>query len=61
MIKLGFNIQSQSQIIALETGNETNTEIMRDYLEDMNVFGSVFVHQQHQKIKILFVFQLIVN
>ena len=42
LIQLGFNIQSQSQIIALETGNEENTEIMRDHLENMNIFGSVF-------------------
>ena len=42
LIQLGFKIQSRSQIIALETGNATNTEIIRDHLEDMNVFGSVF-------------------
>lgn len=39
---LGFRIQSQSQIIALETGSEESTEIIRDLLEAENIFGSVF-------------------
>lgn len=42
LIKLGFTIRSQSQIIALETGDEENTEKVRDYLEENGVFGAVF-------------------
>ncbi|SMY15867.1 CAI-1 autoinducer synthase [Photobacterium aquimaris] len=58
LIKLGFTIQSQSQIIALETGTEANTEIMRDYLEDMNVFGSVFCSPATPKNKNLIRFSV---
>ncbi|GAM75841.1 8-amino-7-oxononanoate synthase [Vibrio ishigakensis] len=39
---IGFKVRSQSQIIALECGNERNTERVRDFLEDNNIFGSVF-------------------
>ncbi|MHA2939012.1 alpha-hydroxyketone-type quorum-sensing autoinducer synthase [Vibrio sp. RC27] len=42
LIQIGFNIRSESQIIALECGNERNTERVRDFLEDRNVFGAVF-------------------
>ncbi len=38
----GYRIQSESQIIALESGNDENTEVIRDYLESRDVFGSVF-------------------
>ena len=58
LIKLGFNIQSQSQIIALETGNEENTEIIRDHLESMNVFGSVFCSPATPKNKNLIRFSV---
>jgi CAI-1 autoinducer synthase len=40
--KLGYAIVSQSQIISLEPGTESHTEILRDALEERNVFGSVF-------------------
>ncbi|WP_428440275.1 alpha-hydroxyketone-type quorum-sensing autoinducer synthase [Photobacterium sagamiensis] len=40
--ELGYRIQSQSQIIALETGSEARTEVIRDLLEADNIFGSVF-------------------
>lgn len=40
--KIGFPIQSESQIIALECGKERDTELVRDFFEDRNVFGSVF-------------------
>jgi CAI-1 autoinducer synthase len=40
--KLGYMIVSQSQIISLEPGIEPNMEILRDALEEHNVFGSVF-------------------
>ncbi|WP_080642300.1 alpha-hydroxyketone-type quorum-sensing autoinducer synthase [Vibrio owensii] len=40
--QIGFNIRSESQIIALECGSERNTERVRDFLEERNVFGAVF-------------------
>ncbi|MGC9460969.1 alpha-hydroxyketone-type quorum-sensing autoinducer synthase [Vibrio genomosp. F10] len=40
--KIGFNIRSQSQIIAIETGDSTNTINVRTYLEKHGVLGSVF-------------------
>ncbi|MFB9136585.1 alpha-hydroxyketone-type quorum-sensing autoinducer synthase [Vibrio olivae] len=39
---IGFSIRSDSQIIALETGDERNTEKARDFLERNGVFGAVF-------------------
>ncbi|MCX2793016.1 MULTISPECIES: alpha-hydroxyketone-type quorum-sensing autoinducer synthase [Vibrio] len=40
--QIGFNIRSESQIVALECGSERNTERVRDFLEDRDVFGAVF-------------------
>lgn len=40
--RIGFTIRSESQIIALECGNERNTERVRDFLEERNVYGAVF-------------------
>jgi CAI-1 autoinducer synthase len=40
--EIGFNIRSDSQIIALECGDERNTERVRDFLENNDVFGAVF-------------------
>ncbi|MGR4988137.1 alpha-hydroxyketone-type quorum-sensing autoinducer synthase [Vibrio rotiferianus] len=40
--QIGFQIRSESQIIALECGSEENTEKVRDFLEDHDVFGAVF-------------------
>ncbi|NKJ67126.1 quorum-sensing autoinducer synthase [Vibrio chemaguriensis] len=40
--RIGFAIRSESQIIALECGNERNTERVRDFLEERDVFGAVF-------------------
>lgn len=40
--QIGFNIRSESQIIALECGSERNTERVRDFLEERDVFGAVF-------------------
>jgi CAI-1 autoinducer synthase len=40
--KIGFNIRSESQIIALETGESSNTIRVRDFLEKNGVLGSVF-------------------
>ncbi|MEJ2765091.1 alpha-hydroxyketone-type quorum-sensing autoinducer synthase [Photobacterium sp. MCCC 1A19761] len=48
---LGFHIQSESQIIALETGPEDQTEIVRDHLEACQVFGSVFCQPATPKNK----------
>jgi CAI-1 autoinducer synthase len=40
---MGYNVDdSQSQIIALESGLEPQTKILRDALESRGVFGSVF-------------------
>lgn len=39
---IGIHTQSRSQIIALETGDERNTEKVRDYLETNGIFGAVF-------------------
>lgn len=39
---IGITTRSQSQIIALETGDERNTEKARDYLERHGIFGAVF-------------------
>lgn len=49
LLELGFTIRSQSQIIALETGDERNTENVRDFLENNGVFGAVFVALPRQK------------
>ncbi|MFH4509868.1 alpha-hydroxyketone-type quorum-sensing autoinducer synthase [Vibrio alginolyticus] len=40
--RIGFTIRSESQIISLECGNERNTERVRDFLEERNVYGAVF-------------------
>ena len=58
LIKLGFTIRSQSQIIALETGDERNTELVRDFLEDNGLFGSVFCRPATAKNKNIIRFSL---
>ncbi|PTO95262.1 CAI-1 autoinducer synthase [Vibrio sp. 10N.286.48.B8] len=40
--RIGFNIRSESQIVSLECSNERNTERVRDFLEERDVFGAVF-------------------
>ncbi|WP_299137442.1 alpha-hydroxyketone-type quorum-sensing autoinducer synthase [uncultured Vibrio sp.] len=40
--RIGFNIRSESQIVSLECGSERNTERVRDFLEERDVFGAVF-------------------
>ncbi|MGI9948665.1 alpha-hydroxyketone-type quorum-sensing autoinducer synthase [Vibrio hyugaensis] len=40
--QIGFQIRSESQIVALECGSERNTERVRDFLEERDVFGAVF-------------------
>ncbi|EKO3780622.1 CAI-1 autoinducer synthase, partial [Vibrio metschnikovii] len=51
LLELGFTIRSQSQIIALETGDERNTENVRDFLENNGVFGAVFCRPATAKNK----------
>ncbi|MDW6004778.1 alpha-hydroxyketone-type quorum-sensing autoinducer synthase [Vibrio mangrovi] len=40
--EIGLDIRSQSHIISLETGDEYNTKLVRDILEEQGIFGSVF-------------------
>lgn len=40
--QMGYEVQSQSHIVSIESGSEEKTEILRDALEDRNIFGSVF-------------------
>lgn len=40
--RLGYNLESRSQIISLEAGPESRTIVLRDALEARGVFGSVF-------------------
>ncbi len=42
LIKIGITIRSESQIVTLETGDERNTENVRNFLESLGVFGAVF-------------------
>lgn len=42
LLKLGFNIRSESQIIGLETGDKLNTRKVRDHFDSNGVVGSVF-------------------
>ena len=56
--ELGYAIVSQSQIISLEPGTEPETELLRDALEDRNVFGSVFCAPATPKNRSLMRFSL---
>ena len=38
----GYSIKSQSHIVSLIAGSEANTEVLRDLLEENDIFGSVF-------------------
>lgn len=40
--QMGYEVQSQSHIVSIESGSEEKTEILRDALEERNIFGSVF-------------------
>ncbi|NHQ59979.1 quorum-sensing autoinducer synthase [Chlorobium sp. BLA1] len=55
---LGYFLASQSQIISLEPGSEPQMEILRDALEDRNVFGSVFCAPATPKNRTLMRFSL---
>ncbi|PQJ62563.1 CAI-1 autoinducer synthase [Photobacterium angustum] len=58
LVNLGYKIKSQSQIIALESGNDEDTEVIRDYLESRDVFGSVFCSPATPKNKNVIRFSL---
>ncbi|NTV25329.1 MAG: quorum-sensing autoinducer synthase [Chlorobiaceae bacterium] len=55
---LGYNIVSQSQIVSIEGGLESDTELLRDALEERNVFGSVFLAPATPKTRSLMRFSL---
>ncbi|NEX13572.1 MAG: hypothetical protein C1941_02530 [Prosthecochloris sp.] len=55
---LGYAITSQSQIIAIESGLEGDTEVFRDALEERDVFGSVFLTPATPKNRSLMRFSL---
>ncbi|WP_076790653.1 alpha-hydroxyketone-type quorum-sensing autoinducer synthase [Chlorobium sp. KB01] len=55
---LGYFLASQSQIISLEPESEPQMEILRDALEDRNVFGSVFCAPATPKNRTLMRFSL---
>ncbi|MDN3696223.1 MULTISPECIES: alpha-hydroxyketone-type quorum-sensing autoinducer synthase [Vibrio] len=55
---LGFNIGSETQIISLETGDEVNTEKVRDFFYNNGVIGSVFCSPATLKSKNNFRFSL---
>ena len=55
---LGYNIMSQSQIISIESGVESDTEGFRDALEERDVFGSVFLAPATPKKRSLMRFSL---
>jgi len=55
---LGYNIMSQSQIIAIESGLEDDTEVFRDAIEERDVFGSVFLTPATPKNRSLMRFSL---
>ena len=54
----GYNISSQSQVVALEGGLESDTELLRDALEERGVFGSVFMSPATPKTRSLMRFSV---
>ncbi|MEI6692195.1 MAG: alpha-hydroxyketone-type quorum-sensing autoinducer synthase [Chlorobium sp.] len=56
--QLGYATVSQSQIISLEPGSEAEMELLRDVLEEHNVFGSVFCAPATPKNRSLMRFSL---
>ncbi|UZJ40010.1 quorum-sensing autoinducer CAI-1 synthase [Prosthecochloris sp. SCSIO W1102] len=55
---LGYNIVSESQIISIESGLDSDTELLRDALEQRDIFGSVFVAPATPKNRSLIRFSL---
>jgi len=43
LTSLGYFISSRSQIVSIESGLESDTELLRDALEERNIFGSAFL------------------
>ena len=58
LLNLEYNIASTSQIIAIESGLEHDTELFRDALEERHVFGSVFLTPATPKNRSLMRFSL---
>jgi len=56
--KIGYNISSQSQVVAIEGGLESDTELLRDALEERGVFGSVFMSPATPKTRSLMRFSV---
>lgn len=56
--ELGYAVDSESQIVALEPGSEVNTEALRDALEARNIFGSIFCSPATPKNRALIRFSL---
>jgi len=55
---LGYAIGSQSQIVPIMSGLETDTERLRDALEERNIFGSVFLAPATPKSRSLMRFSI---
>jgi CAI-1 autoinducer synthase len=55
---LGYAISSQSQIVSIMSGLESDTELLRDALEERNVFGSVFLSPATPKNRSLMRFSI---
>ena len=58
MRNLGYNISSKSQVVAIESGLESDTELLRDALEVRGVFGSVFMAPATPKTRSLMRFSV---
>ncbi|MCG9727584.1 quorum-sensing autoinducer CAI-1 synthase [Vibrio brasiliensis] len=58
LTKVNITVRSNSQIISLETGDERNTEKVRDFLEQNGVFGAVFCRPATARNKNLIRFSL---
>ena len=42
LIALGYAVSSESHIVSIELGKQSDTEIFRDALEERGIFGSIF-------------------
>jgi len=55
---LGYAIESESQIVSVVSGLESDTERFRDALEQRNIFGSVFLTPATPKTRSLMRFSI---
>lgn len=55
---LGYSIASESQIVSVVSGLESDTELFRDALEQRNIFGSVFLTPATPKTRSLMRFSI---